>query len=271
MAELGNLAGTRGAEWIARPPHEELQRKVRPLLPSDDPFYQPPLGFQHAEPGTVLRSRDVELAFLGLIPQPVKAVQLLYRTMDMNGEPEATATTVIVPAELAPERPYPLLSYQCAIDAVSSRCFPSYALWRRAKALGSIGQFEYFLIAAAVAEGWAVSVPDHEGLHGLWGAPYEPGYRVLDGIRAALGSERLGLSPSAPIGLWGTPAAAWPAPGRPRYAPITHPNSTSSGRCWDHPSGTWATPSAGSTAASCRACPPWWWPRSPTSTPSWTG
>ena len=61
----------RGAQWIGQPPHEELQRKVRPLLPTDDPFYQPPLGYQHAEPGTVLRSRDVELAFLGLIPQPV--------------------------------------------------------------------------------------------------------------------------------------------------------------------------------------------------------
>ncbi|MBR7539204.1 lipase, partial [Mycobacterium tuberculosis] len=91
---------------------------VRPLLPSDDPFYQPPLGFQHAEPGTVLRSRDVELAFLGLIPQPIKAVQLLYRTMDMHGQPEATATTVIVPTDLAPGRPCPVLSYQCAIDAV---------------------------------------------------------------------------------------------------------------------------------------------------------
>ncbi|KAN87764.1 hypothetical protein Z584_03439, partial [Mycobacterium tuberculosis variant bovis B2 7505] len=30
--------------------------------------------------GTVLRSRDVELAFMGLIPQPVTATQLLYRT-----------------------------------------------------------------------------------------------------------------------------------------------------------------------------------------------
>lgn len=223
MPELGHLAGTQGAQWLARPPHEELQRKVRPLLPSDDPFYQPPPGFQHAEPGTVLRSRDVELALLGLIPQPVKAVQLLYRTMDMNGEPEATATTVIVPAELAPERPCPLLSYQCAIDAVSSRCFPSYALRRRAKALGSIGQLEYFLIAAAVAEGWAVSVPDHEGVKGLWGAPYEPGYRVLDGIRAALSSERLGLSPAAPIGLWGYSggglASAWAAEMCAEYAP----------------------------------------------------
>ena len=122
----------------AFPVHEELQRKVRPLLPGDDPFYQPPSGYQYAEPGTVLRTRDVELAFLGLIPQPVQAIQLLYRTTDMNGQPEATVTTVIVPAELDAERPCPLLSYQCAIDAMSSRCFPSYALRRRAKALGSM-------------------------------------------------------------------------------------------------------------------------------------
>jgi alpha-beta hydrolase superfamily lysophospholipase len=223
MAELGNLAGTDGAEWLARPPHEELQRKVRPLLPSDDPFYQPPLGYQHAEPGTVLRSRDVELAFLGLIPQPIQAVQLLYRTTNMHGEPEATATTVIVPADVSAERPCPLLSYQCAIDAMASRCFPSYALRRRAKALGSIAQFELLLVAAAVAEGWAVSLPDHEGLRGLWGAPYEPGYRVLDGIRAALNSERVGLSRSAPIGLWGYSggglASAWAAEMCGDYAP----------------------------------------------------
>ena len=223
MVELGNLAGTRGAQWIAQPPHEDLQRKVRPLLPSDDPFYQPPRGYQHAEPGTVLRSRDVELAFLGLIPQPVTATQLLYRTMDMNGEPEATVTTVIVPAELDPEQACPLLSYQCAIDAVSSRCFPSYALRRRAKALGSVSQFELLLVAAALAEGWAVSVPDHEGVQGMWGAPYEPGYRVLDGIRATLSSERVGLSPSAPIGLWGYSggglASAWAAEMCGGYAP----------------------------------------------------
>ncbi len=223
MVELGNLAGTSGAEWIGRPLHEELQRKVRPLLPSDDPFYPPPPGYQHAQPGTVLRSRDVELAFLGLIPQPVTATQLLYRTTDMNGRPEATVTTVIVPAELAPDRPCPLLSYQCAIDAMSSRCFPSYALRRRANALGSVTQLELLLIAAAVAEGWAVSIPDHEGPRGLWGAPYEPGYRVLDGIRAVLRSERVGVPPEAPIGLWGYSggglATAWAAEMCGGYAP----------------------------------------------------
>ncbi len=223
MVELGNLAGTSGAEWIGRPLHEESQPKARPLLPSDDPFYLPPPGYQHAQPGTVLRSRDVELAFLGLIPQPVTATQLLYRTTDMNGQPEATATTVIVPAEVAPDRPCPLLSYQCAIDAMSSRCFPSYALRRRAKALGSLTQFELLLITAAVAEGWAVSIPDHEGPRGHWGTPYEPGYRVLDGIRAALRSDRVGLPADAPIGLWGYSggglATAWAAEMSGGYAP----------------------------------------------------
>ncbi len=227
MAELGNLAEARAAKWIGRPSHEELhaklQRKVRPLLPRDDPFYQPPSGYECAEPGTVLRTRDVELAFLGLIPQPLQAIQLLYRTTDMNGHPEAGATTVIVPAKLDRERPCPVLSYQCAIDAISSRCFPSYALRRRAKAIGSVSQLELLLIAATVAEGWAVSIPDHEGLHGMWGAPYEPGYRVLDGIRAAVSCERLDLSADAPIGLWGYSggglASAWAAEMCATYAP----------------------------------------------------
>jgi len=218
-----NAASESGAEWIGTVPHEELVRGARPVLPKDDPFYQPPSGFQHAEPGTVLRSRDVELAFLGLIPQRLTATQLLYRTTNMNGAPEATVTTVIAPAERPARRPVPVISYQCAIDAVSSRCFPSYALRRKAVAPGALAQFEFLLIAAAVAEGWAVSVPDHEGPQGSWGTPYEPGYRILDGLRAAVGYDRLNLDPSAPMGLWGYSggglASAWAAEMHGQYAP----------------------------------------------------
>jgi alpha-beta hydrolase superfamily lysophospholipase len=225
--DIGGLASTSGArtgaDWIGRARHEELRPKVRPLLPSKDQFYEPPPGYQHALPGTVLRSRDVELAFMGLIPQPTMATQLLYRTTDMHGRPEATVTTVIVPADVTPERPCPVLSYQCAIDAVTSRCFPSYALRRRAVAVGAVAQLELLLIAAALAEGWAVSIPDHEGRKGMWGAPYEPGYCILDGIRAALSAERLGLSPSAPVALWGYSggglATAWAAELCADYAP----------------------------------------------------
>jgi alpha-beta hydrolase superfamily lysophospholipase len=221
--DLGSVARATGAEWIGRPPHEELQPTIRPRLPANDPFYDPPPGFEHAIPGTVFRSRGVELGFLGLIPQRITATQLLYRTTDMNGQPEATVTTVVVPTERGQEDVVPVVSYQCAIDAVTSRCFPSYALRRWALAPGALAQFEFLLIAAALAEGWAVSVPDHEGRSGAWGTPYEPGYRVLDGLRAALSSERLGLSPSAPIGLWGYSggglASAWAAELSGTYAP----------------------------------------------------
>lgn len=211
-----------GAEWIGTAPHQQLRRS-RPVVPAEDDFYVPPAGFEHARPGTVLRSRDVEMAFLGLIPQRLAAVQLLYRSADLDGRPQAAVTTVIAPAERTPERPCPIVSYQCAIDAVASRCFPSYALRRGAKAMGAVAQFEFLLIAAALAEGWAVSIPDHEGTGGMWGAPYEPGYHVLDGVRAALNYAPLGLSAEAPVGLWGYSggglATAWAAEVYAEYAP----------------------------------------------------
>lgn len=221
--DAGNAAWSTGAEWIGQVPHQELAPKSRPVLPDVDLFYQPPAGFEHARPGTVLRSRDVELAFLGLVPQKLVATQLLYRTTDLNDQPQATVTTVIAPTDRTTEKPCPIVSYQCAIDAVASRCFPSYALRRGAKAVGALAQFEFLLVAAALAEGWAVSVPDHEGLGGIWGAPYEPGYHVLDGLRAALSHKPLNLSPEAPVGLWGYSggglATAWAAEMHTDYAP----------------------------------------------------
>ncbi len=210
-------------EWIGREPHEELQRGHRPLLPAKDPFHQPPAGFEHAEPGTVLRSRDVQLGFLGLIPQRVRATQLLYRTTNRHGEAEACVTTVLVPAGHTHSQVRHVVSYQCAIDAVTSRCFPSFALRRRSRAIGSLSQFEYLLMAAAVAEGWVVSVPDHEGLEGMWGTPHEPGYRVLDGLRATLNFEQFGLAADSKVGLWGYSggglASAWAAEVHADYAP----------------------------------------------------
>ena len=219
---MTSIGGAVSPEWIGRAPHEDFERG-RPVIPAKDPFYHPPSGFQHAEPGTVLRSRDVQLGFLGLIPQKVRATQLLYRTRDRHGNPEATVTTVLIPAKHSPRQVRHVVSYQCAIDAVTSRCFPSYALRRGARAVGALSQFEYLLMAAAVAEGWVVSVPDHEGPDGMWGAPHEPGYRVLDGLRATLSFERFGLAADSRVGLWGYSggglASAWAAEVHSSYAP----------------------------------------------------
>lgn len=189
--------------------------------PGDDPFYAPPPGLADLPPGTVVRSRRVQLAFFGRIRRGA-ATQLMYRSTDAHGNPEAAVTTVVVPRGRDP-RTCPLLSYQCAIDAVAAHCFPSYALRLGSQLVGASVQAEFLFVAAALARGWAVSIPDHEGLQGMWGAPYEAGFRVLDGLRAAVSHEPLGLSPDARMAMWGYSggglATGWAAEAAADYAP----------------------------------------------------
>ena len=91
-----------------------------------------------------------------------------------------------------------------------------------------------------------MSVPDHEGRNGMWGAPHEPGYCVLDGVRAALNYERLGLSTNGAgrsLGIFRRRSGL--RVGGRDVAASTPRNSTSSGRCSAHRSATSATHSAG--------------------------
>ncbi|TLF98885.1 lipase [Nocardia cyriacigeorgica] len=193
------------------------------LLPSRDPFHRPPPGFADKPAGTILRSREVEVALFGVVPQKVSAWQLLYRSCDLHGTPEAAVTTVLLPHGAEPAESRPLLAFQSAMDAVSERCSPSYALRRGAHALGSITQLEWLLVANALRRGWAVSIADHEGPRGNFGAPREPGYRALDGIRAALAFAPLGLGPDTRIAAWGYSgggmASSWLVEMAPTYAP----------------------------------------------------
>lgn len=204
-------------------PHDDAAAHRRPLLPADDPFYRAPGGFEDTVPGTVLRSRDVTLAFLGVVRQRIRATQLAFRSTDSQGEPMVAVTTVLLPPGRERGAQCPIVSYQCAIDAITGRCFPSYALRLRARAVGALPQFEFLLIAALLAEGWAVSIPDHEGPRGLWGIPREPGHIVLDGVRAALDHAPLGLRHDAPVGFWGYSggglASAWAAEMFAEHAP----------------------------------------------------
>ncbi len=158
-----------------------------------------------------------------MVPQQVSAWQLLYRSCDLHGTPEAAVTTVLLPHGAEPAESRPLLAFQSAMDAVSERCAPSYALRRGAHALGSITQLEWLLVANALRRGWAVSIADHEGPRGNFGAPREPGYRALDGIRAALAFAPLGLGPDTRIAAWGYSgggmASSWLVEMAPTYAP----------------------------------------------------
>ncbi|WP_433525279.1 lipase family protein [Nocardia pseudovaccinii] len=211
------------AGWESTHPIAEMFRAGRPQPPELDRFYRPPAGFARFAPGTILRTRKVELALFGRVPLRFSAWQLLYRTSNFHGTAEAAVTTVLLPWGADPREPRPLVSFQCAIDGVSSKCLPSYALRRGARALGSIPQIELPVITYALARGWAISVPDHGGLAGHFGVPREPGYRSLDAIRASLRFAPLGLSETTPVALWGYSggglATAWAAELAAGYAP----------------------------------------------------
>lgn len=212
--------------WRSEPLSDAASEVVRPVgrprRPADDSFYRAPAGFEHEVPGSVLRSRAIDVGLFGWIPQRILGWQVLYRTADLHGRPSVGVTTVLMQPNIT-TGPRPLVSFQCAIDAISDGCFPSYALQRGASAFGSVPQFELIQMAHALARGWVISVPDHEGVDGHWIAPREPGYRTLDAIRAAQAFSPPGLSSDTPVGLWGYSggglATAWTAEMAGGYAP----------------------------------------------------
>jgi hypothetical protein len=81
-------------------PTWNLTNQAGPLFPDDDLFYKPTPGFESAKPGAILKHRAV--------PRPItidnknglklkEAWQILYRTQNSVGEPEANVVTVLVP------------------------------------------------------------------------------------------------------------------------------------------------------------------------------
>jgi hypothetical protein len=71
---------------------------------SDDPFYNPPPGFELTAPGTILKSRPIPrpIAIYNLLLPVDGAWQLLYRTQDSLGRPDATIVTIIKPKNAKP-------------------------------------------------------------------------------------------------------------------------------------------------------------------------
>lgn len=195
-----------------------------PLLPSDDPFYAAPDPLPKVAPGTVLRSRPVTVRGLGL-PMPVRAWQVLYRSTDAQGRPNAVSGTVAVLADGKPPQSFgaggrPLLAYNIGTHGLASQCAPSFLLRK-------VEEPEQGLMAAVVARGWAIMVTDYEGLGTPGPHTYTSGLAtgraVLDGARAALRLEEAGLGPDTSVGLWGYSeggfASAWAAELAPTYAP----------------------------------------------------
>ncbi|MEL0028113.1 MAG: lipase family protein [Perlucidibaca sp.] len=190
-----------------------------PPTPDSDAFYAQPSTLPSVTPGTILGFRTVTFAPLG-IPLPNEAWQLQFLSKDVNGRPIAAIATVIKP--LIPRvGGAVLLSHQFAEDSLGSRCAPSHTL--TGGQINPLNDAELSKTTAALALGWTVVVPDHEGPNSAFAAGRLHAHITLDGIRAALQFAPLGLSASTPVGLIGYSgggiASAWAASYQPSYAP----------------------------------------------------
>ncbi|WP_328603527.1 lipase family protein [Amycolatopsis sp. NBC_00345] len=200
------------------------QATPAPASSSGDAFYTPPAGYESAAPGTILKSRETQASLFSLVPQRAQAWQLLYRTTDQLGNPEATVSTVLLPAGATPDPKRPLVSYQYATDSADPDCAPSRTITAGNPITTIAGQAEILLVNALLVKGYAVSIPDYEGPNAAFGATRQAGQAVLDGIRAAEGFTPLGLGgKQTPVGMFGYSGGAVATNGaaeaQPAYAP----------------------------------------------------
>lgn len=217
-AGLG-VTGAGGAD--AGAPAQQAEAAGIPL-PHDDPFYaytgSAPL--KTVAPGTVLKTRSVTVGVPGSGQGVVPATQLLYRTQDEQRHPTVTVTTVVNPTGPANGG---LVAYLSFYDALGDKCSPSYTLRG-----GDPGQdnmelavSEMGLVTGLAAQGYAVTVPDFEGVDLHWVAGHESGWSTLDGIRAT--ESYLGMSTAQKVGLFGysggSIAGEWASELAPSYSP----------------------------------------------------
>jgi len=214
LAALPVLAATGTADAAAPDDGSDF-----PVSPAADPFYRPPNPIPAVAPGTILRSRPVTIRGLGL-PMPVRAWQVLYRSTDAQGRPNAVSGTVGVLDDGRPLTGRPLVAYNVGSHGLGPTCAPSYLLRQGVEE-------EEGLMAGAISRGWAVMISDYEGSGTPGPHTYSSGLAtgraVLDGARAAQHLPELGLTSKSPVAIWGYSegglATTWAAELAPAYAP----------------------------------------------------
>ena len=153
--------------------------------------------------GAVIRSEKVAFLLDPLDATSLvrNAQRVLYRTTNRTGQAIAVSGTVLVPTE-----PWiglgtrPVIGYAPGTQGMADRCAPSR--------LFSEGiEYEGLGIEALLQRGYAVAMPDYEGLGTAGVHTYmdrvSQGRATLDVVRAAQRLAGTGLSSASPVGLMG--------------------------------------------------------------------
>jgi hypothetical protein len=170
--------------------------------PSQDPWWQPPAGWELTSPGSALKLRPSAYPSI-YIANCIGTFQVLYRTSDSHRNATWAVATVFIPASHAgckatnPEAcAHGIVSYQVPYDSADPDAGPSYLL--------QFGE-PYGEMRDLLARGWFVLVPDYEGPLASYCAGVQAGHATLDAVRAVLQVAGLfGLQTSrARAAIWG--------------------------------------------------------------------
>ncbi|QDS76000.1 hypothetical protein FKW77_004607 [Venturia effusa] len=194
------------------------------LLPDEDEFYRPPVGFESYPLGSILRSRptpnSITLNNVDAI-RVKEAWQLLYRTQNSVEEPTATVVTVIIPYRAKPGH---LFSYSYFSDAAFNGCNPSVTLQIGTREDNVWNQVQNAILVQALVMGYYVSVADFEGTQAAFSSGLQAAYATLDSIRAVKQSGNITGIDKNPITTLhgyssGAQAVGWTTEMHPTYAP----------------------------------------------------
>jgi Secretory lipase len=165
-------------------------------IPPPPEFYETPASPSGA-PGSIIKT--AQTSFGGSANYTAIAVQ--YRSTSATGQANAVTGTVIVPnAAWTGTGPRPIVSFAVGTQGLSDACAPS-------KSIPGGTLYEQGAVQGLLDRGWAVAVTDYEKLGTAGDHTYviaaAEANAVLDIVRAATKLPQLGLSTSAPVGIWG--------------------------------------------------------------------
>ena len=214
---VATLAATLASTLVGTPAaHAVVPEPPRPA------FYEAPAVLPAAD-GDIIRSEQVSFLLDPLDATSLvrDARRVLYRTTDRSGQAIAASGTVLVPrTRWVGPGSRPVIGYAPGTQGLADRCAPSR--------LFSEGiEYEGIGIEGLLLRGYAVAMPDYEGLGTAGVHTYmdrvAQGRATLDAVRAAQRLSGTGLSAASPVGLMGYSqgggAAASAAELAPSYAP----------------------------------------------------
>ncbi|MBB5914052.1 hypothetical protein BJY24_002919 [Nocardia transvalensis] len=221
---VGSLRGAQPAS-----PQEAFQ-----ALLANDPFYEEPPLTGSEKPGTVLKSKKVDVLFTGVKPANLDAWKLMYVSTDLDGVTPVVSTGILmIPRDGKPANEKRLVSYQEANDSVGWSCHPS-TQWTGGDPLDGASWSALGPLALMFGKGHAVMISDvgndaDRKPHGVFAGKFAA-HTQLDGARAALNFREAGLDPQAQMALFGIAGggvgAAFSAELQGDYAPELNVKST---------------------------------------------